>query len=120
MQHQWISSTLGHGETMCARCFITNREAAALGISDACDVPSKPPQTANDNQPTPTIDEYPDDDNEYDSDDDDWLDMECGLRADGQCGMAGTEHCDFSCPNRDSEDFAGSAAWNKKHGARLR
>lgn len=56
-------------------------------------------------------------DNEYDiGDDEDWLD-ECGLMADGQCAMAGTEHCDFSCPNRDSEDFCGSKAWLKKHGA---
>lgn len=66
--------------------------------------------------------EPPDDDNEYDDDvDDDWLDLECGLMDDGQCAMAGTEHCDFSCPNRDSEDFAGSAAWIAKHNrARIR
>lgn len=38
MQHDWIKSTLGHGETMCSRCFVTNREAAALGISNSCDV----------------------------------------------------------------------------------
>lgn len=61
--------------------------------------------------------EVPDDDNEYDDDgDDDWLDLECGLMHDGQCSMAGTEHCDFECPNRHSEDFCGSVAWNKKHG----
>lgn len=29
--HDWKVSTLGHGDTMCARCFITNLEAAALG-----------------------------------------------------------------------------------------
>lgn len=28
--HDWIKSTLGHGETMCSRCFITDREAAAI------------------------------------------------------------------------------------------
>lgn len=44
-------STLGHGETMCARCFTTNREAAALGISNVCDVPPKPPAAANENAP---------------------------------------------------------------------
>lgn len=59
----------------------------------------------------------PDDDNEYDDDDgdDSWMD-ECGLMPNGQCTMAGSEHCDFSCPNRDSEDFCGSKAWLKKHG----
>lgn len=31
MDHDWKPSTLGHGETMCARCKITNREAAVLG-----------------------------------------------------------------------------------------
>ena len=36
MQHEWIKSTLGHGETMCKRCFVTNREAAAIGM-DSCD-----------------------------------------------------------------------------------
>jgi hypothetical protein len=41
---------------------------------------------------------------------------ECGLGADGQCSMAGSEHCDFVCPMRDSEEFCGSAAWKKKHG----
>lgn len=29
--HDWIKSSLGHGETMCLACGITNREAAALG-----------------------------------------------------------------------------------------
>lgn len=57
-----------------------------------------------------------DDDNEYDADDDDWLDMECGLASDGQCSQAGTEHCDFVCPRRNSENFAGSKAWRVKHG----
>lgn len=45
----------------------------------------------------------------------DELEDDCGLGRDGQCSMAGTEHCDFECPNRDSELFCGSTAWNKKH-----
>lgn len=28
--HDWTPSTLGHGETMCKSCGITNREAAAI------------------------------------------------------------------------------------------
>ena len=43
-------------------------------------------------------------------------DENCGLMEDGQCVMAGTEHCDFECPNRDSDLFCGSAAWLAKHG----
>jgi hypothetical protein len=63
-----------------------------------------------------------DEDGDYFEDDDDGLDpvdeldLECMLSYDGQCGLAGSEHCDFVCPYRDSEDFAGSAAWMKKHG----
>jgi len=53
------------------------------------------------------------DDTEWDDDD---LIEECGLGDDGQCLLAGTEHCDFECPYRDSEDFAGSAAWCRKRG----
>lgn len=49
-------------------------------------------------------------------DEDDWLELECALGDDGQCGLAGTEHCDFECPYRDSELFAGSKAWREKHG----
>ena len=48
-------------------------------------------------------------------DDDDFTDMMCGLHGDGQCGNAGSEYCDFECPYRDSELFAGSAAWRAKH-----
>ncbi len=47
MQHSWVPSTLGHGETMCSRCFVTNREAAVLGITDNCDAPA--PKAANEN-----------------------------------------------------------------------
>lgn len=39
--HDWVKSTLGHGETMCRNCFITNREAAALGCLEVCDVPPR-------------------------------------------------------------------------------
>lgn len=45
------------------------------------------------------------------------LNDECGLGDDGQCALAGIEYCDFECPYRDSDLFAGSAAWNRKHGA---
>ena len=30
MQHRWIASTLGHGNAMCAHCFITDLEANAI------------------------------------------------------------------------------------------
>lgn len=41
--HDWIKSTLGHGETMCKHCRITNREAAVLGLLNECDkAPSIP------------------------------------------------------------------------------
>jgi hypothetical protein len=54
------------------------------------------------------------DDNEYDQEDEyDPMD-ECGLMHDGQCSQAGTEHCDFSCPMRDSAQFVGSKAWREK------
>ena len=36
-KHNWVRSTLGHGETMCTRCFITNREAAVLGLLNFCE-----------------------------------------------------------------------------------
>ena len=35
MQHDWIPSTLGHGNLMCRRCRATDLEAAAIGLS-AC------------------------------------------------------------------------------------
>jgi hypothetical protein len=60
-------------------------------------------------------DDAPEDDGD-DFDNEDWLDMECGLDDDGQCSQAGTEHCDFECPWRDSDQFAGSEAWNRSHG----
>lgn len=42
MNHDWVKSTLGHGDAMCSRCYITNREAAVLGKLNDCDVPLKP------------------------------------------------------------------------------
>lgn len=54
----------------------------------------------------------PDDEHDIAGDDDSELDVMCGLARDGQCSQAGTEHCDFECPNRNSELFAGSAAWH--------
>ena len=60
-------------------------------------------------------DDYPDDDNEYDFDEEYDLLDECGLGDDGQCSQAGTEHCDFECPMRDSDQFVGSKAWREKH-----
>jgi hypothetical protein len=44
LPHDWIPSTLGHGETMCRRCKITNREAAALGVEDRCSA-NPPPRS---------------------------------------------------------------------------
>lgn len=38
--HEWIPSTLGHGEVMCENCGITNREAAAIGSLRLCDKPA--------------------------------------------------------------------------------
>lgn len=35
-QHDWVKSTLGHGEQMCRRCFGTNRELAAIGQLESC------------------------------------------------------------------------------------
>ncbi len=35
-EHIWVRSTLGHGDQMCSRCKITNREAAALGELNVC------------------------------------------------------------------------------------
>ncbi len=35
--HDWIPSTLGHGEVMCRWCCVTNREAAVIGTLNKCD-----------------------------------------------------------------------------------
>ena len=47
--HNWVRSTLGHGETMCTKCCVTNREAAVLGM-DECDVADPLPKPANGNE----------------------------------------------------------------------
>jgi hypothetical protein len=62
--------------------------------------------------------------------DDDYFDMlndeeeeeefDCHLGADGQCLAAGSEDCDWNCPYRDSEHFAGSKAWMKAKGSACR
>lgn len=100
MQHDWRPSKLGHGDVMCSRCFVTNLEAAALGISDTCDVP---PKAANENAVKMTQDQI---DNEMLSDEvddgEDDLSAECGRWNNGyltgQCRLAGSEWCDWDCP----------------------
>lgn len=64
---------------------------------------------------TPYQGDYDIDDYDDDFEDDD--DSDCMLMEDGQCLKAGSEECDFCCPNRMSEFFAGSPAWRKKHGS---
>lgn len=63
--HDWVPSTLGHGETMCLRCYMTNREAAALHMLDECGmifrplrdyVPNDAKTFAEDDQPAPEPD----------------------------------------------------------------
>jgi len=46
-EHQWTKSTLGHGDVMCAKCLITNREAAVLGTLNDCPHPSHTKPTLN-------------------------------------------------------------------------
>jgi Lar family restriction alleviation protein len=41
-QHVWEPSTLGHGETVCRNCKITNREAAVLGELNECNALTPP------------------------------------------------------------------------------
>lgn len=58
----------------------------------------------------------PDDINQWDDDDDDEaFDEDCGLNFDdGQCALAGSEHCDFCCPWRTSDAFAGNPGFKPK------
>ena len=56
------------------------------------------------------------DDDPRDWDEEDGDDFDCGLAPDGQCSKAGSEECDWECPHRMSEHFAGSPAWRRKHG----
>ncbi len=102
--HDWIPSTLGHGETMCNRCFTTNREVAALGITNACDVPPPAPKASNDNADKPSAwsQDQIDDQMLPDDEDDNDLSEECGRWHSGglseQCLLVGTEWCDWLCP----------------------
>lgn len=93
MQHDWVKSTLGHGETMCSRCFITNREAAVLGRSNDCDVPPPAPAAAvNDN-----VDHDPcDDDDECPNCGGEGFTFDC---FDGCCADAhvGCDDCTRTC-----------------------
>lgn len=34
MNHDWIPSTLGHGNTMCRRCKVTDLEAESIGLDE--------------------------------------------------------------------------------------
>lgn len=102
MQHDWIKSTLGHGETMCSRCFVTNREASAIGMVE-CDVSPVPPKPTNDNAAVWPL-EAIDHDCDFDDDEDEESDgaEECGRWDNGrlvfQCSKAGSEECDWICP----------------------
>lgn len=106
MQHDWVKSTLGHGNLMCTRCWTTDLEAMALGEMYHCSVP--PPPAANQNERTWTQEKI-DDDVFRDTDEDDGPipGEECGRWRNGSlgqyCAKAGTEECDFECPYRDSE-----------------
>ena len=46
-EHDWVPSTLGHGEMMCRRCLMTNREALILG---KCQEPPRKPTGEQDNE----------------------------------------------------------------------
>jgi hypothetical protein len=102
MQHDWVPSTLGHGETMCSRCFVTNREAAVLGIMNTCDAPA--PKAANENWPQDRID---DEMEQYAEDDGSEPGDECGRWTNGRlgrhCSKAGSEECEFECPYRTTD-----------------
>ena len=106
MQHDWIKSTLGHGDLMCRRCFVTNLEAAAIGMAE-CEPP--PPKAANQNAPERqwTQEEIDAEQEQYLEDDLSVPGDECGRWRNGSlgqyCAKAGTEECDFECPYRDSE-----------------
>jgi hypothetical protein len=57
--------------------------------------------------------DYDDDDDYYDDEED----FDCHLMDNGQCMAAGSEDCDWNCPYRDSEHFAGSKAWMRAKGS---
>jgi hypothetical protein len=103
LPHNWIKSTLGHGDTMCSRCFMTNREAAALGVSDSCDVLPPTPKSANDNRVTQEfIDQQTIVDDDESNDEESDGEEDCGRWSNGllsaQCRKAGSEECDWECP----------------------
>lgn len=103
-RHTWVPSTLGHGDTMCSRCFVTNREAAALQIMDACDAPAPPAANENTAARKWTQDEIDDECAAGEEDDGPEPGEECGRWNNGRlgqhCSKAGTEECDFECPHR--------------------
>lgn len=72
----------------------------------------------SDSPTTSDADYYDDDPSDWDEEDDD--DYDCGLMPDGQCLKAGSEECDWECPNRMSDLFCGSPAWCRKHGVKER
>ena len=58
------------------------------------------------------LEDYDDHDRStYDDEDEDDEYLDCGLMPDGQCLKAGSEDCDWECPMRNSEFYAGSEAW---------
>src|SRR6185369_14122592 len=64
------------------------------------------PVMSNEQNPTTSdpSDYYDDDPRDWDEEDGDYED--CGLMPDGQCLKAGSEECDWECPNRMSDLFA--------------
>lgn len=40
---------------------------------------------------------------------------DCGLGPDGQCSKAGSEECDWECPNSHGPRYCGSNAWHLAH-----
>lgn len=93
-----------------ARRVIAGRDC---NLSGASTVMSNPDSTPTD----PAAQDHYYDDYPRDWDEEDGDDFDCHLMPDGQCGAAGSEMCDFECPNRNSDLFIGSAAWRRKHGA---
>ena len=41
--------------------------------------------------------------------------FDCALGPDGQCMKAGSEECDWECPNSHGPLFAGSNEWHLRH-----
>ncbi len=48
------------------------------------------------------MDEFDDFDDGLDEDDEEDWGFECGEDVNGGCSLAGSEECDFECPNRDA------------------